>query len=63
MILNAISPDSNLSHRRMRCYGHIINLAAKAFLFSDDPVAFKLEIENAERLKLEIHHKQELFAL
>jgi hypothetical protein len=63
MILNAISPNSDLSHRRMRCYGHIINLAAKAFLFDDDPVAFELKIENAEKLKLEICHEQELLAL
>jgi hypothetical protein len=62
-ILNAISPDSDPSHCRMRCYGHVINLAAKAFLFGDDPVAFELEIENAEKLKLEIRHEQELLML
>jgi hypothetical protein len=47
----------------MYCYGHIINLVAKAFLFGDDPDAFKLEIENAEKLKLEIRYKRELLAL
>jgi hypothetical protein len=53
-ILNAILPDSDSSHRRMRCYGHVINLAAKAFLFGDNSIAFELEIENAEKLKLKI---------
>jgi hypothetical protein len=47
----------------MRCYGHVINLAAKAFLFSDDPDAFELEIENTEKLKLEIRHERELLTL
>jgi hypothetical protein len=47
----------------MRCYGHVINLAAKAFLFGDDPVAFELEIKNAEKLKLEIRYEQELLML
>jgi hypothetical protein len=47
----------------MRCYGHVINLAAKAFLFSDDSVAFKLKIKNAEKLKLEIRYKQKLLIL
>jgi hypothetical protein len=62
-ILNAISPNLNAVHRRMRCYGHVINLAARAFLFGDDPDAFELEIENAEKLKLEIRHERELLAL
>jgi hypothetical protein len=47
----------------MRCYGHVINLAARAFLFSDDPDAFKLEIKNVEKLKLEIRYKHKLLTL
>ena len=61
-ILDVISPTTQAAHRRLRCYGHVINLAAKAFLFGDDPDAFELEIENLEKLKLEIRHERELLA-
>jgi hypothetical protein len=61
-ILNVISPTTQVAHGRLRCYGYVINLAAKAFLFGDDPDAFELEIENLEKLKLEIRHKRELLA-
>jgi hypothetical protein len=47
----------------MRYYGYVINLAAKAFLFSNDSDAFKLEIKNAEKLKLEIRYKHKLLTL
>ena len=41
-ILAAIRPDiKDADSRRARCLGHIINLAAKAFLFSKDVKAFK----------------------
>jgi hypothetical protein len=64
-ILNEISPVMSISanHRRLRYYGHVINLSAKAFLFGDDSDAFKLEIENLKKLKLEIRYKRELLAL
>ena len=39
----------NLSVRRLRCFGHIINLAAKAFLFGNDCEAFIDDVEVAER--------------
>jgi hypothetical protein len=43
-------PDS----RRVRCLGHIINLAAKAFLFGNDADAFEEESETKKKLlKLE----------
>jgi hypothetical protein len=43
-------PDS----RRVRCLGHIINLAAKAFLFGKDADAFEEESETKKKLcKLE----------
>jgi hypothetical protein len=45
----------NPKTRRVRCLGHIINLAAKAFLFSEDVDAFKLTTNNArERGHLEV---------
>ena len=61
-ILDEIAPFSSAAHRRLRCYGHVINLAAKAFLFGHNPDAFELEIENLEKLKLEIRHERELLA-
>jgi hypothetical protein len=47
----------------MRCYGYIINLIVKAFLFGDNLDIFKLEIENFKKLKLEICYKHELLTL
>ena len=49
-------------HQRLRCFGHIINLSAKAFLFGEDPDAFELEIDNLEKLKLEVRYERELLA-
>lgn len=36
--------------RRLRCFGHILNLVAKAFLFRDDASAFELESDHLELL-------------
>jgi hypothetical protein len=47
----------------MRCYSYIINLTVKAFLFSDNPDAFKLEIKNFKKLKLKIHYEHKLLTL
>jgi hypothetical protein len=44
-------------------YSYVINLAAKAFLFSNNPDAFKLKVKNAEKLKFEICYKHELLTL
>ena len=62
-IFRAISPEIDPIHRRLRCYGHVINLAAKAFLFGDDPDAFEVEIDNLKKMKLEVKHEQELLRL
>lgn len=40
-ILAQIRPDLDHVSRRARCLGHIINLAAKAFLFGSDTEAFE----------------------
>jgi hypothetical protein len=40
----------DLDSRRVRCLGYIVNLAAKAFLFGEDPDAFKLTTNNARQL-------------
>ena len=33
--------DNEVRHRRLRCFGHVVNLAAKAFLFGKDPDAYE----------------------
>jgi hypothetical protein len=37
-------------HRRGRCIGHIINLAAKALLFGNDPDAFEEQLDGTSPL-------------
>ncbi len=50
-ICRQLRPDiKNPDSRRVRCLGHIINLSAKAFLFSDDPDAFELIINDQRKL-------------
>jgi hypothetical protein len=44
-ILAQIRPELALAPRRARCLGHIINLAAKAFLFGSDTEAFEQVVE------------------
>ena len=38
-----IQPSLNPEKRRLCCFGHIINLITKAFLFGKDPDTFKAE--------------------
>jgi hypothetical protein len=54
-ILAHLRPDlKDPDSRRVRCLGHIINLAAKAFLFGKDADAFEEESETKKKLsKLE----------
>jgi hypothetical protein len=40
-------------HRRLRCFGHIINLVVKTLLFGKDAQAFEIEDEQMERLDME----------
>jgi hypothetical protein len=45
-LLREIDPnisDSDINERRLRCWGHILNLVAKAFLFGTNADAFELE--------------------
>ena len=44
----ALSPEDVL-HRRMRCFGHILNLVARAFLSGVDRDALELDAENSEQ--------------
>jgi hypothetical protein len=48
--------DDGIKTRRIRCFGHVVNLAAKAFLFGKNPDAF--EIEDAINKALERHLKE-----
>ncbi len=36
-IIDLVRPDLNAQERKLRCVGHIINLVAKAFIFSNKP--------------------------
>jgi len=45
--------------RRLRCFGHVINLVVKAFLWGEDPEAFEIEITNYQSLEKE---QEELLA-
>ena len=49
-ILEELRPDLNPQHRRLRCLGHIINLAAKAFVFGTDADAFEMEADGLRAL-------------
>ncbi|RKK62642.1 hypothetical protein BFJ69_g17003 [Fusarium oxysporum] len=41
--LNPSLRPNDVKARRMRCYGHVLNLVARAFLFGTDADAFELE--------------------
>ena len=47
LVLEALQPNLSAvqrSHRRLRCWGHIMNLAANAFLWGKEPESFEEEI-------------------
>jgi hypothetical protein len=52
-ILAKLQPDLDSKKRRLRCFGHIVNLAAKAFLFGNDPEAFEIETTVAALMQQE----------
>ena len=66
IFLNTILPDATeaeIQERRLRCWGHVLNLAAKAFLFGKDADAFEMEDNTyttlrREREQLEAWRKQ-----
>ena len=41
-------PEKRRLSRRLRCLGHVINLAAKAFLFGEEFDAFEKDIESVK---------------
>ena len=44
-ILAKLQPNLDPEKYYLRCFGHIVNLAAKAFLFGKDPEAFEAEAD------------------
>jgi hypothetical protein len=52
-ILKQLRPDLNPKQRRLRCFGHIVNLAAKAFLFGEEAEAFEYEVDSYTQRRLE----------
>jgi hypothetical protein len=41
----------NPKARRLRCLGHVINLAVKAFLFGKEEVCFDFEVSELRKMK------------
>jgi len=50
--------DEELKARRLRCFGYILNLAAKAFLFGKNADAFEVEHELYVSLNRELEERE-----
>jgi hypothetical protein len=50
--LNVLHPERDPKASRSRCLGHIINLAAKAFIFGDNVNAFEAIVDIVTDLTL-----------
>lgn len=57
--LPGIDPET----RRLRCLGHIINLAVKSFLYGADPEAFESEAASLDLKKIDDKYRRELLIL
>jgi hypothetical protein len=53
-ILKIIRPDLKAAGRRSRCLGHIIHLAAKAFLFGNSVEAFETVTEGVDKTSVDL---------
>lgn len=51
-LVQYLSPFIKAEHRRLRCFGHVINLAAKAFLYGSDVESFEVETKVAKKLEM-----------
>ncbi|RFN44005.1 transposase-like protein [Fusarium flagelliforme] len=49
--LDASITRADTEARRMRCFGHILNLVAQAFLYGDDAASFELQSEAYDMLE------------
>ncbi|RYC80249.1 hypothetical protein BFJ63_vAg16870 [Fusarium oxysporum f. sp. narcissi] len=57
--LDASVTRADTEARRMRCFGHILNLVAQAFLYGDDAASFELQSEAygmLERVEEDLEH-------
>ncbi|KAJ4177532.1 hypothetical protein NW767_015096, partial [Fusarium falciforme] len=57
--LDASMTRADTEARRMRCFGHILNLVAQAFFYGDDAASFELQSEAygmLERAKEDLEH-------
>ncbi|KAJ0126493.1 hypothetical protein HZ326_30403 [Fusarium oxysporum f. sp. albedinis] len=57
--LDASITRADTEVRRMRCFGHILNLVAQAFLYGDDAASFELQSEAydmLERVEEDLEH-------
>lgn len=45
-VFGQFRPELQVPHRRLRCLGHVINLAAEVFLYGKNPEAFISEVKS-----------------
>ena len=50
-LLPHIKPNISSKHRRLRCFGYIINLAVKLFLWGSDSELFEIEAKLFKKLE------------
>ena len=55
-LVQQLRPEEDKAGRRVRCFGHILNLAAQAFIYSKENEAFVSEVEQA--VELSAHEQQ-----
>ncbi len=56
--LSYIKSNISSKHRRLRCFGYIINLVVKAFFWGSDSELFEIEAELFKKLE---QTKKELY--
>src|SRR5438046_2183303 len=53
-----LHPNLNPKKRRLRCLGHVINLATKAFLFGGEAEACEVEVDLYTQRQLDLEKKE-----
>ena len=64
-IIDLIRPDLNAKKKRLQCIGHIINLIAKAFIFSNKSKSFEADVAIVEstndlKIAMKLWRKQKM---
>jgi len=57
-VLDTLEVDDTTENRRLCCLGHVINLAAKAFLFGKNPDAFEKELKSVDEYNEEVKERE-----